>query len=97
MIITEAKAIIEELIDLSDAKYGYLKVGRDTLNNDILFIEKYEQLKEILGAKTIEDIDFQELPRIKDLKDIIKKISDFEAIKQNRNVRLNKATSAYKK
>jgi hypothetical protein len=62
-----------------------------------LFIEKYEQLKEILGAKTIEDIDFQELPRIKDLKDIIKKISDFEAIKQNRNIRLNKATSAYKK
>lgn len=97
MNVLEAKQLIEELIELSDTKYGYIKVGRDTLNNDILFIEKYGQLKEILGATTLEDMDLKQLPRINDLKEIIKKINDLEKGKQNGNKRMTKALGAYKK
>jgi hypothetical protein len=97
MNVLEAKQLIDELIELSNTKYGFLKVGRDTLTHDILFIEKYEELKEIIGAASLENIDPKDLPRIKDLKEIISLINDFEIGKQNKNVRMTKALGAYKK
>jgi len=96
MNIKAAGKIIDELIQLSNTKYGLVKVGRDTLSNDILFIERYEKLKEILGVRTLDEIDFKELPRIKNLKELIMKINDFDKSNQNRNIRLKKATKAYK-
>lgn len=97
MNVLELNQLIDELIELSNTKYGFIKIGRDTLTNDILFIEKYGQLKESLGATTLEDIDLTKLPKIKDLKEIIQKINDLENGKQNKNVRMTKALGAYKK
>jgi hypothetical protein len=96
MSLLKADKLIDELIEISDTKYGYLKVGRDTLNEDILFIEKYEKLKEILGASKIDEIDFKQLPKMKNLKAIIEKISDLESVNK-KNVLMAKATRAYKK
>lgn len=93
--MNEANNIIESLIEISNTKYGLLKVGKDTLNTDILFIEKYEHLKEILGANTLEHINKEDYPRLADLKRIIEKIHLYE--NQPRNVRMTKAVSAYKK
>jgi hypothetical protein len=96
MSLLKADKLIDELIEISDTKYGYLKVGRDTLNEDILFIEKYEKLKEILGVSKIDEIDFKQLPKMKNLKAIIEKISDLESVNK-KNVLMAKATRAYKK
>lgn len=92
-----ANQIIDELIELSNKKYGFLKVARDTLNIDILFIEKYESLKEILGTHNLDDIDVKQLPRLIVLKELIVKISELENKSQNRNVRMVKASKAYQK
>lgn len=89
--------LIDELIELSNTKYGYLKVGRDTLNLDILFIEKYEALKKLIGSSSFEDFDFKDYPKMKDLKLIVEMISEFEKSKQNNNIRMIKASKAYKK
>jgi hypothetical protein len=88
--------IIEELVSLSDTKYGLLKVGQDTLQTDIVFIEKYETLKTQLGINSFDDIDMTQYPKMKSLIEKIKEISKFEQQKLNRNVRMTKATSAYK-
>lgn len=93
----KAEEIIEELIELSNTKYGYIKVGRDTLNLDLLFIEKYETLKKILGITSIETYDFSDLPRMKILKEQIEKISQYENKKVDSNRMMNKAVKAYKK
>ncbi|MBI9014626.1 MAG: hypothetical protein JEZ08_20475 [Clostridiales bacterium] len=97
MNITTINLIIDELIELSDTKYGFLKVGKETLNTDILFIEKYSKLKELLGTETFEEIDFTEFPKMKILKEMIVKINQTENNRQKRNVRMTKATSAYQK
>jgi len=97
MNFTEINLIIDELIDLSDTKYGFLRVGKETLNTDILFIEKYSTLKELLGTETFEDIDFTRIPKMKVLKDLIEEINQYEKKKQNRNIRMNKAANAYRK
>jgi len=97
MNITEINLVIDELIKLSDTKYGFLKVGKETLNTDILFIEKYSTLKELLGTETFEEIDFTRIPKMKVLKDLIEEINQYEKKKQNRNVRMNKAANAYRK
>ena len=97
MNITEKNLVIDELIKLSDTKYGFLKVGKETLNTDILFIEKYSTLKELLGTETFEEIDFTRIPKMKVLKDLIEEINQYEKKKQNRNIRMNKAANAYRK
>lgn len=97
MNITAINLIIDDLIELSDTKYGFLKVDKETLNIDILFIEKYSELKELLGTETFEEIDFTEIPKMKVLKDLIEEINQYEKKKQNRNVRMTKAANAYKK
>jgi hypothetical protein len=97
MNITAINLIIDELIELSDTKYGFLKVGKETLNTDILFIEKYSKLKELLETETFEEIDFTKIPKMKILKDLIEEINQYEKKKQNRNVRMTKAANAYKK
>jgi len=97
MNITEINLIIDDLIELSDTKYGFLKVGKETLNTDILFIEKYSRLKELLKTETFEEIDFTKIPKMKVLKDLIEEINQYEKQKQNRNVRMTKAANAYKK
>lgn len=93
----DVNRLVSELIELCDKKYGHIKVGIDTLHTDVLFIEKFERLKEILGVNSLNDIDITNLPKIKELQDIVKKINDLEINKQNRNVRMKKATNAYKK
>jgi len=97
MNITEINLVIDEIIKLSDTKYGFLKVGKETLNTDILFIEKYSTLKELLGTETFEEIDFTRIPKMKVLKDLIEEINQYEKKKQNRNIRMNKAANAYRK
>ncbi len=97
MNLNTANLIIDELIELSDTRYGFLKVGRDTLNTDILFIERYSQLKQLLETDTFDDINMTQFPKMKILKDLIEKISKLEEQKQNRNVRMTKATKAYQK
>ena len=97
MNLNTANLIIDELIELSDTRYGFLKVGRDTLNTDILFIERYSQLKQLLETDTFDDINMTQFPKMKILKDLIEKISKLEEEKQNRNVRMTKATKAYQK
>jgi hypothetical protein len=97
MNLNTANLIIDELIELSDTRYGFLKVGRDTLNTDILFIERYSQLKQLLKTDTFDDINMTQFPKMKILKDLIEKISKLEEQKQNRNVRMTKATKAYQK
>ncbi len=96
MNIIEINNLINDLIDLSNAKYCSLKVGQDTLHNDLLFIKKFEELKEKLAVKTLNDIDLKELPKIKELQNIINDINKYEIEKNNRNVRLNRASNAYK-
>jgi hypothetical protein len=88
---------IQELIELSDTKYGLLKVGRDTLQTDIVFIEKYETLKTQLGINSFDDIDMTQFPIMRELKQRIEKINSLDEQKMKRNVRKTKATSAYKK
>lgn len=97
MSLSEANILIEELIEISGIKYTFIKVGKDTLNQDVLFIEKYTKLKEILNTQTFDNIDFTEFPRMKVLKHQIELIDQFEKNKSNRNVRLTKATNAYQK
>ncbi|MCH4889283.1 hypothetical protein EZV73_16925 [Acidaminobacter sp. JC074] len=90
-----ANQVIEELIELSSTKLGFLKVGRDTLNIDILFIEKYATLKETLGSD-LDTIDMTQFPKMKTLKNLIEEISSKEQPKE-RNVRMANATKAYRK
>jgi hypothetical protein len=92
-----ATDLIEELIEISNTKYGYIKVGRDTLNLDILFIENYEKLKDFLGTTSLEDFDYSELPRMKTLKNIVEKINAFNNDLKERNIKMSKAAKAYKK
>jgi len=96
MNIQSVNEIIEELIELSDTKYGLLKVGQDTLQMDIVFIEKYESLKQQLDMDTLDHIDITQFPRIRKLKESIEKINTLEQQKMDRNVRITKATNAYK-
>lgn len=93
----KANQIINELIELSDTKYGFVKVGRDTLNIDILFIERYESLKELLQIHDLDTIDVNQFPRLKELKNKIVKISNIEDERKNRNIRMKKASKAYQK
>lgn len=97
MDFNKANQIIDELIELSNTKYGFLKVGHDTLNIDILFIAKYEELKETLGTQDLDDINMTQFPKIKKLKELIVLINDIDDKRQQRNVRITKASKAYQK
>jgi predicted small metal-binding protein len=97
MDLSKANQIIDELIEHANTKYGLLKVGQDTLNTDILFIERYQALKEVLETTTFDHINMTQLPKMKILKNLIEKISQLENEKQKRNVRMTKAASAYKR
>jgi hypothetical protein len=96
MNVQNVNNLIEELIEISDTKYGLLKVGQDTILKDITFIEKYEALKLELNNNTFDDIDMTQFPKMKILKEWIEKINAIEQQKLNRNVRMNKASNAYK-
>jgi hypothetical protein len=96
MNVQNVNNLIEELIEISDTKYGLLKVGQDTILKDITFIEKYEALKLELNIDTFDDIDMTQIPKMKILKEWIEKINAIEQQKMNRNVRMNKASNAYK-
>ncbi|MBN2794401.1 MAG: hypothetical protein JXR88_03260 [Clostridia bacterium] len=89
--------IIDELIDLSNTKYGLLKVGRDTLNVDILFIEKFSELKLKLGVESLHEADLSKYPKMKNLIELIKKINQYEDENRVTNKRVNQAINAYKK
>ncbi len=95
MNIEQVNLIIDELIELSNTKYGFVKVGRDTLNIDILFIEKYATLKDLLGSD-LDTIDMTQFPKMKNLKDLIEQIGSMEQPKE-RNVRMANASKAYRK
>jgi len=97
MNISEINDVIEELIELSGTKYTFIKVGKDTLNHDILFIERYTKLKELFNTETFDNIDLITFPRMKVLKNQIEQIAQFENNKVKRNVRMKKATNAYQK
>lgn len=88
----DIETIIDELIELSYTKYSLLKVGQDTLQIDVLFVEKYEQIKDELNN---EKTNYPS--KIKELQDIIKKIDESINNKKTRNLMMNKATNAYKK
>ncbi len=89
--------IMLELIDLCSEKYRLIKIGQDTLQIDIVFIEKYENLKKLLGIDDLSNVDFNQTPNIKVLQDIIAEINNFENKKNNRNIRMSMVTKAYKK
>ena len=89
--------IIEGLIKLSQRKYGLVKVGKETLTEDILFIEQYEKLKSALGVDHLEAVDTKEYPQLGELKKIIQAIYDFENEQPKKNVKINQAMKAYKK
>lgn len=91
------REIIYNLIQISQDKYGLIKVGKDTLNQDILFIEKYETLKRTLNIENIDQVDFSEFPEILQLKIMIEEINEIENSRQNKNMTLNRAIKAYKK
>lgn len=93
---SKIKTIIDELIELSNTKYGLVKVGHDTLNVDVVFIEKFTILKSLLEVDSLGDVDFSEYPNMKSLIDLIKKINQLET-ESNQNKRMNKAINAYKK
>lgn len=97
MNLKEVDTLLEELIDLSNTKYGLIKVGHDTLQYDILFIEKFEKLKEMLGTTALEEVDLKQLPKMKALKVSIERIHTLEKSKQNQNVRMQQAVKAYRK
>lgn len=97
MNISEINEVIEELIELSGNKYTFIKVGKDTLNHDILFIERYTKLKELFNTETFDTIDLISFPRMKVLKNQIEQIAQFENNKIKRNVRMTQATNAYRK
>lgn len=89
--------IIDELIDLSNTKYGLLKVGRDTLNVDILFIERFSELKLKLGVESLNETDLSKYPKMKDLIEMVQKIHQYEDDTRVKNKRVNQAINAYKK
>jgi len=91
------KEIINSLIEISQIKYGLLKVGKDTLHQDILFIEKYEQLKNELMVDGMDQVDFKAYPEMLQLKIMIEEIDRFEQNQSPQNKRLNQAIKAYKK
>ena len=89
--------IIEGLIKLSQRKYGLVKVGKETLTEDILFIEQYEKLKSALEVDQIDAADTKAYPQLGELKKIIQAIHDFENDQPKKNVKINQAMKAYKK
>lgn len=89
--------LIEELIELSNTKHGLVKIGHDTLNIDVLFITRFEELKEELNVESLNDLDMSMYPRIKDLQESIKKINELDKNIENRNLRMKNASNAYKK
>lgn len=91
----QVNQVIDELIELSNTKYSFIKVGRDTLNIDILFIERYSMLKELLGSE-LDTIDLTQFPNIKELQVVIEKINS-SMQHEERDVRMAKATKAYQK
>lgn len=93
----EVNDLICNLIDLSKEKYLKLKNSEDTLYLDIVFIEKFQCLKETLQIDNLNDIDLREYPDIKMLQNNIQAIFDFEKELKNRQIRVGKAVSAYKK
>lgn len=95
MNIEQVNQIIGELVELSNTKYSFIKVGRDTLNIDILFIEKYSMLKELLGSE-LDTIDMTQFPKMKELQVMIEKISS-SMQHEERDVRMARATKAYQK
>jgi hypothetical protein len=97
MDLIKANQIVNELIELSTTKHGFLKVGHDTLNIDILFIKKFEDLKVTLDTQDLDSINITQLPRIKELKELIVLISEIDNKRQQRNVRMTKASKAYQK
>lgn len=97
MTHTEIKALIHGLITLSQEKYGLVKVGKNTLNEDILFIEKYAQLKLGLGVDDFDQIDLKAYPEMVQLKIMIEEIQRCENSKQDKHKKLNQALKAYKK
>lgn len=68
--------LIDELIQISLNKINYIKINKDTLNEDILFLHKYERLKSLLGVDSLSDIDSKEYPRISELKNIVSQLVD---------------------
>jgi hypothetical protein len=89
--------IIEGLIKLSQRKYGLVKVGKETLTEDILFIEQYEKLKSALEVDQLEAVDIKAYPQLGELKRIIQAIHDYENNQPKKNVKINQAMKAYKK
>lgn len=89
--------IIEGLIKLSQRKYGLVKVGKETLTEDILFIEQYEKLKSALEVDHLDAVDVKAYPQLVELKKTIQAIHDFESGQPKKNVKINQAMKAYKK
>jgi len=97
MHLDTTKDIINSLIEISQIKYGLVKVGKDTLNQDILFIEKYELLKRTLNIENFDQIDLSDYPEIIQLKIMVEEINNLESNKEKKQIRLNQALKAYKK
>lgn len=67
--------LIEELIQISLEKINYIKINKDTLSKDIVFLNKYEELKEILDIQNLSDISVDEYPNIVELKEVVLEIN----------------------
>lgn len=89
--------IIDELINLCSEKYRLISHGHDTLQLDVLFIEKFKNLKDVLKIEILTEKDFANTPKMKVLQKRIEEINKFEDSKNNRNVRMLRASKAYKK
>lgn len=89
--------MINSLIQISQEKYGLLKIGKETLNQDLLFIEKFQLLKHTLKVKSIDEVNVSDYPELKQLKIMIEEINALNHPELPKDMKLNKALKAYKK
>ncbi len=68
--------LINELIQISLDKINYKKINKNTLQEDIVFLDKYDKLKTLLEIDSISEIDITEYPEIGELKKIISQLVD---------------------
>lgn len=91
------KEMINSLIQISQEKYGLLKIGKETLNQDLLFIEKFQLLKHTLKVESIDEVNVSDYPELKQLKIMIEEINALNHPETPKDMKLNKALKAYKK